>query len=281
MKKIVYIIGIILVGLFSSCGNETIPFYNDANNAVRFSYNQNDGYNAGILYRNFSFVSNPLDEYIIYEIPVILIGNAIEKDRVVNYTIDTENSTATEGSYELMEGIIPANQSKGYIRIKLHNVTKDDTYELRIVIQSSNDLAKGPASYIKAALSWNNSIPAPPNSYTIRTYNMLIKSTLSFSSTSLSNYSPNALKTIIAAFGWDDWDNPDAHPEYPAGYKRYFTQANYKYLPHFSLLNIEQSYPSFASQLGKYIEEYNSTHDTPLLHDAGTLLGKPIEARKY
>ena len=34
-------------------------------------------------------------------------------------------------------------------------------------------------------------------------------------------------------------------------------------------------------QLGKYIEEYNSTHDTPLLHDAGTLLGQPIEARKY
>ena len=31
----------------------------------------------------------------------------------------------------------------------------------------------------------------------------------------------------------------------------------------------------------KYIEEYNSTHDTPLLRDAGTLLGQPIEARKY
>jgi hypothetical protein len=110
---------------------------------------------------------------------------------------------------------------------------------------------------------------------------MLIQSPLSFSSPSISYYSPNALKTIIAAFNWNDWDNPDAHPEYPAAYKRYFTQANYKYLPHYILLNIEQSYSSFATQLGKYIEEYNSTHGTPLLHDAGTLLGQPIEARKY
>ena len=89
---------------------------------------------------------------------------------------------------------------------------------------------------------------------------MLIQSPLSFSSSSISYYSPNALKTIIAAFNWNDWDNPDAHPEYPAAYKRYFTQANYKYLPHYILLNVEQSYSSFATQLGKYIEEYNSTH---------------------
>ena len=81
---------------------------------------------------------------------------------------------------------------------------------------------------------------------------MLIQSPLSFSSSSISYYSPNALKTIIAAFNWNDWDNPDAHPEYPAAYKRYFTQANYKYLPHYILLNVEQSYSSFATQLGKY-----------------------------
>lgn len=181
----------------------------------------------------------------------------------------------------LMEGIIPANHNEGYIRIKLYNVTGDKTYELRISIQSSDELEKGPSLYLNAALSWSNSIPTPPNTYTRITYNMLIQSPLSFSSSSISYYSPNALKTIIAAFNWNDWDNPDAHPEYPAAYKRYFTQANYKYLPHYILLNVEQSYSSFATQLGKYIEEYNSTHDTPLLHDAGTLLGQPIEARKY
>lgn len=76
------------------------------------------------------------------------------KDRTVNYTIDTEKSTATEGSYELMEGIIPANHNEGYIRIKLYNVTGDKTYELRISIQSSDELEKGPSLYLNAALSW-------------------------------------------------------------------------------------------------------------------------------
>lgn len=282
MKKINYIIGMIVIGIFLSCENEAIPYYNSENDAVRFSNKNNDGYGGnGIVYQSYSFVSNPLDEYVIYDIPVILIGNTSDKDRTVNYTIDTEKSTATEGSYELMEGIIPANHNEGYIRIKLYNVTGDKTYELRISIQSSDELEKGPSLYLNAALSWSNSIPTPPNTYTRITYNMLIQSPLSFSSSSISYYSPNALKTIIAAFNWNDWDNPDAHPEYPAAYKRYFTQANYKYLPHYILLNVEQSYSSFATQLGKYIEEYNSTHDTPLLHDAGTLLGQPIEARKY
>lgn len=281
MKKIVYIIAIILTGFITGCENETIPHYNSENNAVRFNNKYNEGYNGGILYKNYSFISNPLEQYMIFDIPVVLIGNVSDKDRTVNFSIDTEKSTATKDSYELIEGVIPANQREGYIRVKLYNVTGESTYELQVVIQSSDELEKGPSLYVKAALSWNNSVPPPPSSYTIRTYNMLIKSTLAFSSPSISNYSPNALKAIIAALDWDDWDDPKAHPEYAPIYERYFTQSNYKYLPNYSLLNIEQSYASFAAELGKYIEEYNSTHAQPLIHDAGGLIGQPIEARKY
>ena len=170
----------IVIGIFLSCENEAIPYYNSENDAVRFSNKNSDGYGGnGIVYQSYSFVSNPLDEYVIYDIPVILIGNTSDKDRTVNYTIDTEKSTATEGSYELMEGIIPANHNEGYIRIKLYNVTGDKTYELRISIQSSDELEKGPSLYLNAALSWSNSIPTPPNTYTRITYNMLIQSPLS------------------------------------------------------------------------------------------------------
>lgn len=113
MKKINYIIGMIVIGIFLSCENEAIPYYNSENDAVRFSNKNSDGYGGnGIVYQSYSFVSNPLDEYVIYDIPVILIGNTSDKDRTVNYTIDTEKSTATEGSYELMEGIIPANHNE-------------------------------------------------------------------------------------------------------------------------------------------------------------------------
>ena len=104
----------IVIGIFLSCENEAIPYYNSENDAVRFSNKNSDGYGGdGIVYQSYSFVSNPLDEYVIYDIPVILIGNTSDKDRTVNYTLDTEKSTATEGSYELMEGIIPANHNEG------------------------------------------------------------------------------------------------------------------------------------------------------------------------
>lgn len=93
MKKINYIIGMIVIGIFLSCENEAIPYYNSENDAVRFSNKNSDGYGGnGIVYQSYSFVSNPLDEYVIYDIPVILIGNTSDKDRTVNYTIDKKNS---------------------------------------------------------------------------------------------------------------------------------------------------------------------------------------------
>ena len=46
MKKINYIIGMIVIGIFLSCENEAIPYYNSENDAVRFSNKNSDGYGA-------------------------------------------------------------------------------------------------------------------------------------------------------------------------------------------------------------------------------------------
>ena len=54
----------IVIGIFLSCENEAIPYYNSENDAVRFSNKNSDGYGGnGIVYQSYSFVSNPLDEY--------------------------------------------------------------------------------------------------------------------------------------------------------------------------------------------------------------------------
>jgi len=279
--SIYYKMAVVLAGMMTSCGSEDIPTYNSEANAVRFSSDIADGYSGGVLYQSYSFASSPLDESMTVEIPLELVGKTADHDRAVSISVDQESSTAETGSYEILESYIPADTIAGNIKLKLYNVTGDSTYVLRLKINESAELKLGPSEYLTASVSWNNSLPAPNTTYTRRTYNMLIKGTSSFSSTSTAYYSPNALKTIVTALGWDDWDDPAAHPEYPAAFKRYFTRSNYKYLPHYSLLYVENSHISFAAQLGEYIEQYNSTHDTPLLHDAGQLEGQPIEARKY
>ncbi len=276
--KIVYIA--FWTVLLSGCSKEEIPYYNTANNAIRFESASTKGYDGSTetLYQNYSFAKNPLDEYAIYDIPLYLIGNAMDKDVPVSYVIDTDQTEAPEGSYEIEEAMIPANSYTGYIRVRIHNPSGEDTYNLHLTLHASAGLDLGPSEYLQASLAWNNTLLAPASSNYSRTYNMLIKGTSSFVSTSLSCYSPNALKTIVAAFGWNDWDDQFAHPEFSMYSSRYF---GYPYLPHYVLVYAEGTYTSFAAKLGEYIENYNATHDTPLVHDAGALIGEPIEARKY
>jgi len=266
--------------LLNGCSKEEIPYYYTENNAIRFEGSAKKGYDEDTetLYKSYSFAKNPLDEYAIYDIPLYLIGNAMDKDVSVSYVIDTDQTDAPEGSYEIEEAMIPANSYTGYIRVKIYNPSGEDTYNLHLTLRSSTGLDLGPSEYLQASLAWNNTLPAPASSNYYRTYNMLIKGTSNFASSSLSCYSPNALKTIVAAFGWNDWDDQSAHPEFSMYPSTYF---GYPYLPHYALVYSEGTYTSFAAKLGEYIENYNATHDTPLLHDAGALIGEPIEARKY
>lgn len=263
----------------SSCSKDEIPYYNSLNDAVGFNKESSNGYDISTktLYRSYSFVEHPLDESTLYDIPLTLIGNISDKDRKVSYAVNKEKTTAPNTSYEIQEAIIPANSYTGHIRVKIYNPSDDSTFELNLILQKSSDLALGPVEYQNASLSWNNVIPAPTSRYNIITYNMLIQGTSSFSSTSLSYYSPNALKTIVAAFGWNNWNDKSAYPQYAYPIS-YFA---YAYLPDYRILYAEGTYSSFAAKLEDYIDDYNATHDEPLLHDAGALSGKPIQARKY
>lgn len=281
MKTSKYIIAVALAGVLAGCGNSDIPYYDSEANAVRFSSLATDGYSDGTLYQNYSFAANPLDEYATVDLPLVLVGNTADHDRTVSVSVDTENSTAEEGSYAIEECVIPADTIYGHVRLKLYNVTGDSTYVLKLKLNASDELKLGPSSYLTASVSWNNSLPAPPNNNVRRTYNMLIKGIASPTSTSTAYYSTNALKVIVAALGWDDWDDPDAHPEY-SNFSSYFKSAGYyKYLPNYRLLLIDGAYTSYSAKIGEYIDQYNSTHDTPLLHDAGQLMGQPIESRYH
>ena len=266
----------------TSCEKSEISYYNDEYAAVKFPDNYlRDGYSGystmdNMFYASYSFLDNGTSTQasIIYELPVMLIGNTAIVNRKIAYSIDQEMSTAPEGSFEIIEAVIPANEFKGYIQIKLNNVEEleETTYILTILLDTSDDLTKGPKEYIKAELSWNNQIPAPTTNNYVRSYNMLIKGETNFVSTSRNSYSNRALRVIVDALNWNDWNIQGAHA--------YYNADGYKYLPRYTYIYNDNSYQSYSMKVDEYIKAYNAAHpDAPLLHDGGKNVGLPIEAR--
>jgi len=279
------IIGLLIV--VNSCETDDIGYYKEGYDAVRFpatslEFTEPVGYNSesGLFLAVCSFIDSPFATDTIYELPVMLIGHTSNVDRTISYRIDEEKTNAPAGSYEIVDAVLPADSTVGFIRIQLLNREElnDTTYQVYLTLEGTSELSRGPVEYSSAMLSWNNAIPMPTNTNFIRTYNMLIKSSLSFVSTSTSNYSPNALKAIVAALGWNDWDDINVHGS------KYNSPAtgSYKYLPRYVWIYSDSSYKSYALKLADYISAYNASHpDAPLKHDAGNLKGELIEARSY
>lgn len=286
MKKLVIksiaIFSGLLVGL-TSCQKEEISYFDSQFNSVRFSSTDDYDAETDIYKGGYSFLENPFDEYGEYELPLVLIGSISKQNRIVEYMIDEEETTAPKGSYEILEALIPADSLKGTIKIRLYNteeIKNGQSHSLYIRLKASTDLGLGPKEYITATVSWNSDIIAPPTTerYKWFTYNSLILSSLPPTSTSTTIYSSNALKAIVTALGWNDWDDMEAHPELiqrPAYY-------NYKYLADYRLIMSDKSYEAYASKLASYLQKYKKEHpDEPLLHNEGSLKGQSIEARSY
>lgn len=284
-----YWVFLLILLLFTDCKKSEIPFYNDEHNAVRFPQRAGGsddkepaGYDelTATFRRTYSFVSTITAESYDYELPLELIGITKEVDRAVNYIIDTEHSTAPADSYQILKSVIPAGKRSGMITIRLFNTAalKEQEYKLQILLKPSQDLKVGPAELIKAELIWTARIPSPTNTRHLQTYNALIGGDPTWNSTSSDYYSPNALRVIVDALKWDDWDDLKKHG-YSGNGSNY---DKYKYLPRIEVITASNQHQAYALALAEYIEQYNAQHpDAPLLHDAGLNKGKRIEARKY
>ncbi len=291
MKTIAkYIWGGLLGGtlcLCSSCQKSEIPFYDSTHNALRFPEKLSDnkeprGYDEETeQFRvTHSFVASPNVKSYDYNLPVELIGLVSDADRNIAYKIDAEKSKAPAGSYEVLKSVLPAGKRSGAITIRLFNpdVLKSEEYKLHITLIASDALAQGPSKYVNAVLSWSRRIPNPVHPEHIKTYNALIEGHETWNSSEDNYFSPNALRVIVDALGWYDWDDLKKHGSNGNG-SRYY---NYKYLPCLSALQRGTQYKAYALVIADYIKKYNAEHpDQPLLHDAGLNKGKPIQARKY
>lgn len=289
--KIKYLLSTVLYVLFAicitSCEKSDISYYSETASAVRFPLHNSDfndmivGYNDidETFYISYSFLDAGTSDKgsIIYNIPVMLIGNISSYSRSINYIINSKTSTAPKESYEILEAVIPANEYTGYIRIKLYNTEELEktTYILTLLLTCSNELSAGPKEYITSQLSWNNQIPSPPNTGYTRTYNMIIAGENNFLSTSSNSYSNKALRVIVDALGWTNWDDTSAH-------SGLYNTDGYKYLPKYSFIYNDNSYQAYSAKVGEYIRKYNAEHpNDPLVHDGGKNIGKPIQSRYH
>lgn len=288
MKSSFYLLyGIAIIVLLSGCSKSEIPFYKEQYNAVRFPERTADnkeapGYDSesGLFKVGYSFITTPEAKSFDYELPVELIGLVADSDRSVAYKIEADKSKAPAGSYEVLKAMIPAGKRTGAITIRLFNsdALHTDEYQLAIALTSSDALKAGPAKYVHALLSWSMRIPSPTHVEHFKMYNALIGGHDVWNSPSEDYFSPNALRVIVEALKWYDWDNIDKHGNNANG-SRYY---NYKYLPRIAIFDRGHEYKAYVLTIADYIKNYNEKHpDAPLLHDAGLNKGKPIKARIY
>lgn len=262
-----------------SCSKDDIKYYDAAQNAIRFPMDMGYSSSDTTFYASYSFMEDPFAESAEVDIPLEIMGLTAPTERNVKYTIDPEKTTAPKSSYEVLAAVVPAQEMTGYIRVKVLNESQlqDQSYQIKFILEASEEFKLGPKHNLTANFSWNNSLPKPSVTSLIRSYNMLVAGETNFISTSLNSYSTSAHKAIVAALGWDDWDDASIHGSSanPASY-------NYKYLPRYSMIYNGDLYKAYAAKLRDYLEAYNDAHpNAPLLHDGGTLIGKPVEARTY
>lgn len=232
------------------------------------------GYNAAdqTYYLNESFINVPLDQqkYIV-DFPIKVSGDSLNFDRVVEYEIIAGETTASESQYKIVEAIIPAKKQYGRIRFELtRDIALDNsTVRVALKLKDSKDLKVGSNEYKKGVLSWSNMLPMfPATSSYVRTYNCIVLSTLSKTSTSIAFYSPNAHKAIIEALGW-----PVTYwPTYVSGFADPGTGTSAMYGVYYT--------DFYAQKLKAYLDAYAQSHGGERLkHNAGTDKGKDIQPR--
>ncbi|PXZ43982.1 hypothetical protein DMB45_08405 [Sanguibacteroides justesenii] len=276
--RFIYTMCIFALGLLvAGCSKEEIPTYNEEFPSVTFPWTgigikTYPGYNTTTkkFEKVYSFWSDPNEEKVIVDIPLEVIGDVRSYDRKVNCTLDLDSCTLIEGSYKILEAVVPAGEAFGKISIEVTKLPalETETCVLELVLTTSDDFAKGPKEYIRAKFMFDNQLPMPRSgTFYCRTYNYLIAAGQSMNLANYNYYSKNAHKAILEALDWP-WES-DKWPAYnnrdPLGLTFYSTAQTNAY---YDLLNA-------------YLEAYEEVHGEPLLHDGGLAKGQPVKARKF
>ncbi len=152
MKKIINIA--LLIFLFASCSHEEVMKYGDAK---YIHFTENDTKEI-----RFSFATKPgIDNYEL-EIPVTLIGLALNESQEYTISIDTKETTASSSTFEIPTQVFSKGVYEDKIRLTL-NKTAELSNEKKIVLKIvANDIFElGPMNFTTKTIYVSNIMSEP------------------------------------------------------------------------------------------------------------------------
>lgn len=276
--KIKYLLLIMIVLSVAGCQKDNIMVFDVNDSGVMFpgagDAKLYKGYNAAdqTYYVNESFLNVPMTQntYIV-DFPVRVSGDSVQTNRVIAYEIVAESTTALTTQYKVVEAVIPAGKQYGRIRFELTRdaALNNASVKVSFRLKDSDDLKVGSNEYKKGVLTWSNMLAMYPNSSSyIRTYNCIVLTLLTKTSTSNTYYSPNAHKAILEALVWpiNYW------PTYTSGFADPSTGTSAMFGVYYTDL--------YAQKLKTYLDAYAAANGgVRLKHNAGLDNGKDIQPR--
>lgn len=279
MKNIIkYLLLSLIVLSAAACQKDSIMVFDINDGGVLFPGAGDaliyKGYNSAdkTYYVNESFLNVPLTQskYIV-DFPVRVSGDSLKRDRVIAFDIDAANTTALTSQYKIVDAVIPAGKQYGRIRFELTRdaALDNSSVKVAIILKDSDDLKVGSNEYKKGVLTWTNMLPMyPASSSYIRTYNCIVLTPLTKTSTSNTYYSPNAHKAILDALGWPI--------NYWPTYTNNFADPTTGTTPIFGAYYTDL----YAQKLKTFLDAYAAANGgVRLKHNAGIDNGKDIQAR--
>ncbi|WP_010133980.1 DUF4843 domain-containing protein [Ochrovirga pacifica] len=245
MKTIKSIIKYVTMGMLCivtlACAKDEIEAFKGADGVTFLPQSETKQYQS-----TYSFLGNETGEYL-QEVQVQVIGQAAEIDRYFRVVpVLGDETTADESLYEIVEGVVKANEYSGVLKVKLRNATTlaNQTVSLQLQLEDSDDFSAGVVETNKFTLSWTDQIVVPAWTY-IRFFFTPVASTAAY-------------RVFVTSTGLMEFGRTEYIQVGSAGAV------------------------ALGTKFGDYIKQWNLDHpDNPLLHDDGSLAGQPIVPRYY
>lgn len=232
-NKLIPIAVLVLSLFFGSCEPEEIMSF-QAEPAINFTQTT----------QTYSFLGNS-EGVQTMEIPVRIMGNAVDRDRTFNVKVIEENNVPA-GSYEIVGGVIEAGKFTGNLIVKVFNspALADSEASVLFEISDSNDFNPGNTNTRQYRLNWTDRVVVPSWSL----YRFFFTSVAS----------PAAYRAIVESTGLTTFTLNDYRAIGPVGAQ------------------------ALGTQFGNYVKQWNLDNpENPLLHDAGPQEGQPIVPLYY
>lgn len=237
-----YLLSFVL--LLGSCSQDEIPMFEGSNGITFLPDTESAAVNS--YEKSYSFLGNSTGEFV-QEVEVQIVGEASDTDRYFNVRVVTgDDTTATENQYEIIEGVVKANEYQGKLYVKLYNsAALDDT-----IVSISIELVDSPDFKIAAKetnsykLEWTNKVLIPNWRY--------------YSFFFTTKASTLAYRLVVQTTGL-----------------KVFTATDYRTIG-------ADGVAVLATKFGDYVKQWNLDHpNDPLIHDDGDLEGQEIQPRYY